>query len=212
MKKCYIFMALVVIALTVSCASMQKIKPEEGIYSETVQVPRMNAEDLFKTVNLWLTNRFAEQQQAYQSGGLLLFDEPLQTVSLADGTPALGTLVIPPSIVVSSNEGQGLISGEYTYVYREVIIKNSAEILRCISASFSIEVKDDEYTITFSSPYFRRHGSFNRDNMKIGKPITVVLSARDGTLSDGFYNIYLEPTRAEWEALAAELKNFVVGG
>jgi hypothetical protein len=217
MKRNYVLLA-VVIALTVSCASMQMIKPEEGIYSETVQVPRMNAADLFKTVNLWLSNHFAEQQRSYQSGGLTLFDQPIQSIEVykdvnllvAVRKPALEWLIIPPSVVDVSNEGQGLIGGEYTFAYRDIILKD-AEIIFCISANFSVEVKDEEYTITFSNPYHRRHGGFNRDSMKIGKPISVVIPDKDGTPSGGLGRKYLEPTRLEWETLATGLKNFVVG-
>ncbi|MDR1127198.1 MAG: hypothetical protein LBL06_03615 [Treponema sp.] len=217
MKHSHVFIAIVAVALSVSCASMQKIKPEEGNYSETVQVPRMNAADLFKTINLWLTNRFAEQQRGYQSGELTIFDDqPIQTLTISEGisgkmVSVRDYFIIPPSVIDTANEAQGVIGGEYTYVYKEVVIKNSGEILRCLSANFTITVSDEEYTISFSNPYHRKHASFNRNNTKLGKPITIVTSARDGTLADGFYRPYLEPTKAEWEALSTSLKNFVIG-
>ncbi|MDR0644854.1 MAG: hypothetical protein LBG05_08145, partial [Treponema sp.] len=119
--------------------------------------------------------------------------------------------IIPPSVVDTANESQGLIGGEYTFVYKEVVIKNMGEILWCISSSFTITVSDEEYTISFSNPYHRRHANFNRDTMKIGKPISVATSNREGTPAEGLYRPYLEPTKAEWEALSTSLKNFVVG-
>jgi hypothetical protein len=114
-----------------SCASYNPASKADLTYSETVNVPRVSAADLYTKVNLWFTDTFKGPPEPNLN---ISFNVPWEK-----------------SRIISADKDKGDIKANFTFfidekdwpgVYAIVLIYNTVEV----------QVSDGQYRLVFSNP------------------------------------------------------------
>jgi hypothetical protein len=130
MKRWFLAAGAIPVILFLSCATPQKVSPEDATYSETVNVSGMQKDELFNRINMWCTDTF--------KGPDANFNIPEK------------------SRVVSANRDRGVITANNTLITNWAN-SGATSVFAIVYSGVSISVSDGEYRLVCAAKGFQTY-------------------------------------------------------